>query len=616
MIRRIARKGKRIIKRILRWDDRKRDESFRRWMDEIEPDFWSTEKLSYRPLISVVVPVYNVASKMLEDAIESVLAQTYENLELILVDDCSTMKSVHEVLFIYDGKEGIDKKHRNKKRILDSRIRVIYRKENGNISEATNTGLAAAKGEFIAFMDCDDVLAPQALYEVAYLLNQHPEYDFIYSDEDKITESARVYRKGDYVLRPKERHTPFFKPDWSPDTYMCVNYTNHFSVYRASLVKKTGGLRTQYNGSQDYDFAFRFLELTDNSKVGHVDKILYHWRERAESVAYNPAAKAYAFDVAKEVKEEMLARRGLDAYVETVEGVHQYRIVYHVDPTAKVSIIVPSKDNYEILQRCLDTILTYTDDVVYEIIIVDNGSSEETQRKVASYAEMHKNIFYVYQPMDFNFSAMCNLGASRASGDYLLFLNDDIEIRENGWLSRMVGHAAQSHVGAVGAKLLYPGTLEIQHDGVINLPCGPSHALNHMEDNKEYYFLRNRVEYDWLAVTGACLLVDKEKYEKVHGFDESLPVSYNDIDFCFKLVEAGYYNVVRNDVVLYHHESITRGQDTLDEEKMKRLVMERERLYAKHPRIEGVDPFYNRNLGGYNLSFYVRMLGEESQDKA
>ena len=240
------------------------------------------------------------------------------------------------------------------------------------------------------------MLAPQALYEVVHLLNANRELDFIYSDEDKITEECRAIRTEGFRVSTKDRHTPFLKPDWSPDAFMCLNYTNHLSVYRTEIVKKVGGLRTEYNGSQDYDFALRFMEHTTNTRVGHVDKILYHWRERKESVAYDPNSKPYALEVAKKLKEEMIVRRGLHAEVEYVEGEYQYRLVYHNDEDEKVSIIIPSKDNYDVLKHCLDTITEFTDYSNYEVIIIDNGSTEEVQDKIRTYIE-GKNIRYVYE---------------------------------------------------------------------------------------------------------------------------------------------------------------------------------------------------------------------------
>ena len=395
MIRRVARKAKRIIKRVLRIGNYQNIDVFRQWIEEIEPTVWNQGELSYAPLISVVVPVYNVSSQMLRDCIDSVRKQTYENWELILVDDHSSWENVRQVLSEYSDVPN---------------IRVIYRKENGNISEATNTGLAEVRGEFIACMDCDDVLAPQALYEVVYLLNENQELDFIYSDEDKITEECQANREGVFTIPVKDRHTPFFKPDWSPDAFMCLNYTNHLSVYRTEIAKEVGGLRTKYNGSQDYDFVLRFMEHTTNRRVGHVDKILYHWRERKESVAYDPNSKPYALEVAKKLKEEMIERRGLHADVEYVDGEYQYRLVYHNDTSEKVSIIIPSKDNFDILKHCLDTIIEFTDYPNYEVIIVDNGSAQDVQDKINAYMTLYKALVTV----------------SKAAAPMIPFMTEDI----------------------------------------------------------------------------------------------------------------------------------------------------------------------------------------------
>ncbi len=269
------------------------------WINENET--YDITDLERNPLFSVVIPVYNVKDDQLIDCIESVRRQSYENWELILVDDHSSWESVGRVLKRYEKAE---------------KIHVIYRSENGNISRATNDGIHAAKGDYIAFSDCDDVLAPNALYEMARALNEHPEYDFIYSDEDKLSEDGSM------------RHDPFFKPDWSPDTFLSMMYTNHLAVYRTELVNKTGGLRPEFDGAQDYDFTLRFLELTDNSRIGHIPKVLYYWRERAESAATGAEAKPYALIANERAKTETLARRGIAGHTEFVEDMNQYRIVY------------------------------------------------------------------------------------------------------------------------------------------------------------------------------------------------------------------------------------------------------------------------------------------------
>lgn len=546
---------------------------YEKWITALESSERYDEVFSYNPKISVIVPVYNVLDRHLIPCIESVINQVYENWELCIADDNSSWENVRSTLEKYESHE---------------KIKIVYRKENGHISKCTNSALEVATGEFVAFMDCDDLLRPNALYEVVKKLNENPDLDFIYSDEDKVNDNG------------KKRHIPHFKPDWSPDTLMSHMYTCHLGVYRRSIVNEIGGLRVGVEGCQDYDFTLRFTERTN--RVGHIAKILYHWRERKESTAANIAAKPYILEAQKKIKEEALERRGLKGELELVNTMHQYRVRYISKDNPLISIIIPSKDNFEVLKRCIESLVSMTEYKNYEIILVDNGSTEENKLK---YADLAKNYFvrYVYDEMDFNFSKMCNIGASVSKGDFLLFLNDDIEIIHGDWLSRMIGHAEVEHVGAVGAKLLYPGGNIIQHAGVILIENGPVHAFGGCDNENQYYFDRAKLEYNWLAVTAACLLVKKTKFDEVGCFDETFAVTYNDVDLCLKLVEAGYFNVVRNDVVLYHHESVSRGNDLIDEAKMQRLMDEQARLYRKHPLYDKRDPFYNIQLTQKNMNF-------------
>lgn len=548
---------------------------YQAWINKNEVIAETTYDLEYQPLISIVVPVYNVEDEILIECIESMRGQVYKNWELILVDDASPWENVRKTLATYENEEN---------------IHVIYRKENGHIAKTTNDGIAIAKGEFIAFSDCDDVLAPNALLEVAKMLNENRELDFIYSDEDKLSEDGKF------------RHSPFFKPNWSPDTFMSLMYTNHLGVYRASIVKEVGGLRSEVNGSQDYDFTLRFMEKSDNKRVGHIPKVLYYWREREGSAASTPQAKPYAIEANRKLKEEALARRGLTGKVEYMEDLYQFRMIYENPEKPLVSIVIPSKDNFSILKQCMDSIAEYTIYPNYEIILVDNGSSEDTKKKIEQYVK-GKNITYMHHPMAFNFSKMCNMGAEKAKGEFILLLNDDIEIKQPDWLDIMVGQASLDYAGAVGVKLYYPNSKLIQHVGVTNLAVGPSHSFVMEEDTASFYFGRNKLTYNYLAVTAACLLVSKAKYWEVGGLEEDLAVAYNDMDFCFKLYEHGYYNVVRNDVQLFHHESVSRGLDHESEEKMKRLLAERKKLYDRHPALDGYDPFYNINLVGNRNDF-------------
>lgn len=550
-----------------------KERCYEEWITALEANDICDDTFSYNPKISILVPVYNVLDKHLIPCIESVLNQVYDNWELCLADDNSTWDNVKETLSKYEHHE---------------KIKVVYRIENGHISKCTNSALEVATGEYVAFMDCDDVLRPNALYEIVKKLNEDSSLDFIYSDEDKIDDDGN------------NRHMPHFKPDWSPDTLMSHMYTCHFGVYRRSLVNEIGGLRSGVEGAQDYDFTLRFTEKTN--KIAHIDKILYHWREREESTAINPGAKPYILEAAKKAKADALERRGLKGELELVDIMYQYRVNYISQTNPLVSIIIPSKDNFSILARCVRTLNELTEYKNYEVILVDNGSNDENRSR---YEELCKefNINYIYEYMSFNFSKMCNIGAKAAKGEYYLFLNDDIEIIDGKWLTRMIGHAELNHVGAVGAKLLYPNGQNIQHIGVLEIENGPVHAFSGFDDSNIYYFGRNRIDYNWLAVTAACLLVNAKKYEEVKGFNEDLAVAYNDVDFCFKLIEAGYYNVVRNDVVLYHHESISRGNDLVDEAKLQRLMNEQKKLYAMHPRFDKKDPFYSSKLTQHKVDF-------------
>ncbi len=554
------------------------DTDYEYWIYQNESDTKEVYALDYEPMFSVVVPVYNTSDDILSDCFDSVLVQTYKNFELILVDDCSTMENVRPLLESYRK---------------DPRVRIHYRDENGHISKTTNDGIEMAQGEFIAFCDCDDVLPENALFEFAKLLNENRELDFIYSDEDKISENGEI------------RHFPFFKPDWSPDLFMDIMYTNHLGVYRTRIVKRIGGLRPEFDGSQDYDFTMRFLEQTENSRIGHIPKVLYHWRETKGSVATGLSAKPYVLQAMKTLKEEALFRRGWAGHVSFLKDMQQYVVVYDNRETPLVSIIIPSKDNPEILKKCIDSIRKNTIYPDYEIIVVDNGSSPQNRGLIEDY--LKDKATYIYEKMDFNFSKMCNMGAAAAKGEYYLLLNDDIKIFQEDWLNIMVGHASLPHTGAVGVKLLYPDSDLIQHDGILNLPIGPSHTLLQWDDKMVYYYGRNRVNYNYIAVTAACLMVNAEKYKKVGGLNEDLPVAYNDVDFCFKLYETGYYNVIRNDVRAYHYESLSRGSDDMTPEKQARQKNEMERLYKLHENLRKKDPFYSVNFGDDNPYYGLKI---------
>lgn len=524
--------------------------------------------LKYKPLISLVIPVYNIKASLLEDCLNSVLSQQYDNFEICLADDCSTLKETKECL------------ERYKK--LDSRIKVKYRKENGHIAKATNTAIEMAKGEYIAFLDDDDILTEDALYLVAEALNKDKTIDMIYTDEDKMD----IHGK---------RCEPFFKPDFSPDTLLSFNYITHFAVYRKKLVDKIGGLDGSYNGAQDYDFVLRFTEIAKN--ICHIPKITYHWRMVEGSTALSMGAKEYALENGKKAIESALKRRKIDGEVILpANNLAHYLIKYKYKEEPMISIIIPTRDYAETLDTCLKSIYSKTKYKNFEILILNNSSKkQETFELFDKYKKEYKNFKVIDADMEFNYSKINNIGAKEAKGEYILLLNNDTEVITPDWLSDMVGYAMQKHIGAVGAKLIYPDNT-LQHCGVV---LGIANTASHFgvgipkEDNGPY--ARYLVPYDNGAVTAACLMVSKKKFFEVDGLSEDLKVAFNDVEFNIKLLKKGYYNVCLPQVQLYHYESKSRGLDTTGE-KYKRFLIESELLRKKAGSILFNDPFYNKNL--------------------
>lgn len=559
-------------------------DDYSHWAKDNEEEALAVRQLSYTPLISVLVPVYGVTRRYLEACVASVFGQTYPNWQLCLVDDCYADAELRTLLEEYGGHE---------------RVKVHFRQERGHISRATNDAIAMADGEFVAFLDCDDTLAPNALFAIAEKLNENPEYDLLYSDEDKLNDAGTVV------------HTPFFKPEWSPDTLMSLMYTCHLSAYRTSLVRELGGIRIGVEGAQDYDLALRFTEKT--TRIAHIPKVLYHWRQRPGSSANSANEKPYIFEATMTVKKDALERRDLKGDVEYLKDSSLFQVFYHPEGENRVSIIIPSKDNARVFATCIDSIARHAGSLAYDIVVVDNGSGDENRRAYAALCERY-GILYHYEPMTFNFSRSCNIGARLATGNLLLFLNDDTEAINSSWLERLAGHALLPHAGAVGAKLLYPGGEIIQHTGVVNLETGPSHCLMFKKDSVIHYFGANRTAWNRIAVTGACLMVERKKFDAVGGFDEALPVDYNDVDLCFKLAKSGYYNVVRNDAVLYHYESLTRGSDALIQKRDRRA--EWRRLYENNPEFYKRDPYLNPNLDQNSINFRINVMPRHALEPA
>ncbi len=540
--------------------------------------------LKYRPLVSVIVPVYNVDRIYLKECIDSVLNQSYQNFELILVDDCSSKKDTIDTLKEYENVK---------------KVKIVYRKSNGHISEATNTGLENANGDFISLLDNDDTLDKDALYFTILELNKDRKLDLIYTDEDKIYNNKYCY--------------PHFKPDYSPDTLYTVNYICHFTTIRTSIVKKVGGFNSEYNGAQDYDLFLRVIEKTKN--ICHIPRVLYHWRMIETSTAASGSNKNYAYLAGKKAIEASLKRKNIYAQVNLLENVGMYDVEYLYDKEPKVSIIIPTKDKAELVDKCLKSIYNHTNYKNYEIIVINNNSSEKnTFELLDKYKKNNNNFDYITLNCEFNFSYINNEAVRKSTGDYIVLLNNDIEIISDNWLSKMVGYASQKHIGCVGIKLLYPNNT-VQHCGVV-LGCGgvASHAFLNCDKNEYGYFSRLFGTYNYSAVTAACLMIEKSKFEEVSGLDENLKVAYNDVDLNMKMLEKNYYNVCIPSVIAYHYESVSRGSDFSAKNK-SRFISEMRYMANKWKKNVLNDKFYNINLSVY-YPFYLdknRSIADENK---
>ncbi len=525
------------------------------------------KELDYNPLISFVIPVYNVKKELLEECLNSILYQSYKNIEICLADDCSTNPETIDTLKEYEKEY--------------SNIKVVYRKKNGHISEASNSALELVSGEYVAMMDNDDVIPKYAIYEMVKVLNHDHEIDMIYTDEDKIDTSGN-------------RCDPHFKSDYAPDTLLSVNYFCHFTMLRTSILRDIGGWKKGYEGAQDWDLFLRFVEKA--KKIYHLPKVLYHWRMLEGSTSIGLNQKKYAMDTAVKSIEDALDRRRTKGIVHLHDKVPYYWIEYLYDKEPLISIIIPTKDYSSTLDKCLKSIYKKTTYNNFEIIVVDNRSVEkETFDLFDKYKRRYDNFKVVNADMEFNYSKINNLAVSEAKGEYLLLLNNDTEVITNNWLQLMVGYAMQKHIGAVGVKLIYPDRT-IQHGGVVLGMGGVAgHVFVNSPMNYEGIYGRLCVPYNYSVVTAACLMIKKDKFSEVNGMTEELKVAYNDVDFCLKLLDKGYYNIMVPMVELFHYESKSRGaEDT--EEKLLRFKSESDYMYKHWDKIISDDPMYNKNL--------------------
>ena len=552
--------------------DLEENENYQKWIEKYEPKYDELEKqrettFEYMPKISIVVPMYNTPEKYFKELLESITEQTYENWELCLADGSPEKAEYLEDLI----------------HPLGDKIKYKLLSENKGISGNSNEALKLATGDFIALLDHDDIIPKFALYEIVKTINENPDVDFIYTDEDKILEEN------------EKRISPHFKQDYAIDTLRSYNYICHFSIFKKELMDKLGGFNSEFDGSQDYDLILRATEQAKH--IVHIPKILYNWRISSTSVASGAAAKPYAYEAAKRAILASIERHGIQgAKVEDSRIIGLYKVTYPVKGEPKISIIIPNKDHKKDLKRCIKSILksTYKN---YEIIIVENNSKEKNIFKYYKKLEKNPNIKIEKCEMSiFNYSKLNNYGASKANGEYFVFLNNDTKIITNNWLETIISNCQREEIGAIGAKLIYKNK-RIQHAGVVlNLTGTAGHVNWNEKENNPGYFGRIMIQQNVSAVTGALLGVSKKTFDQVNGFDETFPIAYNDVDFCLKIQDIGKLITYNPYIEAYHYESQSRGyEDT--EEKQKRLKKEESKLKKKWKKYFDVtDKYYSPNL--------------------
>jgi GT2 family glycosyltransferase len=515
-----------------------------------------------QPLISIITPVHNTPVAWLEQAVESVATQIYENWELLLIDDGSddpaTLQALEQIA------------------ARDFRFRVLHLEKNSGISVASNRGLEAARGEWIGLLDHDDTLEPDALFQTAKLLQQHPDADLIYSDEDKLTETGF--------------DAPMFKPDWSPDFFLSYNYLCHFTTIRLSLVRELGGFRPEFDFAQDYDLFLRIMSAT--SRILHVPRILYHWRRSEGSTSTNIRSKPDALEAARRGLTDYLARVHQPGHVAIDWRTHGFRIRRHLKEEKKIAIIISTRDRIDLLARCVASVETKSNYSNYEIVVVDNDSQSEEAH--AYFQNFPHRLLHFEGP--FNYSAINNFAVEHTDAPWLLFLNNDTEVIESGWLTAMAEHVQRREVGAVGARLILRDET-IQHAGVVLGVRGMvKHAFYGFPAEAPGVCRQLQVTRNYSAVTAACMMTRREVFQEVGRFDEErLPVIFNDVDLCLKMRRAGYLVVYTPFAKLYHDQSASRRASVEPSEA--------EVLRERWPDLIAHDPYYNPNLSRDHADF-------------
>ena len=607
---------KKVFKRLFHIKENRKSnqEQYKIWMkknDLTESDIQIQKEYQFRfaPKISIVVPMYNTDEKFFKELIDSLEKQTYSNWELCLAD----------------GSETLNKKL---KQYYENNPKIKYKFLNNNngISENTNSAIDMAIGNYIGFVDHDDLLSPDALFEVVKVINENSNVDFIYTDEDKIDENY-------------ERFEPYFKPDYSPETLECNNYITHFVVVKKELIDKVGKLNSKFNGAQDFDFVLRATKASQ--KVVHISKILYHWRVHKSSTANVADSKPYAYEAGMLAAKAHIERTGRNGKVtdgQDVPGI--YKIQYDIKGNPKVSILIPNKDNIDLLKKCINSILKLTTYSNYEIIIIENNSEEKetfyyynelvknAKIKILNFNQNtildsngEKQLENIIDKGDnsvtsnlekmsnkFNYSALINFGVKNCSGEFILQLNNDTQLLTQNWLELMIGYAQNKEIGAIGARLYYEDKT-IQHAGIIvGLSGIAGNMLVNLPYGKHAYFGREAATRNVSAVTGACLFCRRELYQEVGYMDEKdFKVAFNDVDFCLKLLEKGYRNIYNPYVELIHFESKTRGYEYTKQQE-ERFEFEANNFKNKWKVfLEKGDPYYNKNFTLETCNFDIKI---------
>ena len=565
--------------------NKKRYDDYIEWFDKhkaTEEQLDRQRKISkdfkYRPLISILLPTYNTNPTYLRSCIDSVLSQSYDNWELCISDDNSTSEQTKDVI-----KEYVEK--------YDNVI-VTFRKENGHISKSSNTALSMAKGDYISLLDHDDILPPNALFEVVNAINKNPEVDLIYTDEDKID------HEGNHI-------EPFFKPDWSPDFMNSCNMITHFATMKANIIRGVNGFTVGTHGAQDWDLFLKIAAKTNN--IYHIPKILYHWRKSETSTAMNADSKPYAYINQKNVLRSSVRQRKENAYIDSHVALGFWRKKYVIPTNPLVSIIIPTKNNFKYIKKCIESIIENTTYPYFEIIIVDTGSTDsQVNNFYGKLINDNENIQIVKYKKKFNFSDACNYGADNSNGEYLLFLNNDTEVITHDWIQSLLEHAQRPEVGMVGPKLIFEDKT-IQHAGIVlserDIAFHPFYGQDERVDIFTYIYTANIRNVS--AVTAACSMVSRKKFDEAGGFDPKLRVTYNDVDLNLKLRKKGYYNLYTPYAELFHYESKSVGRINTSERDSTELQEAQNEMRKRWGNYLKRDPFYSDNFEqfgpGYRL---------------